>query len=69
MSNSLHFPATVLQICPAQSGPLWALGGVTCGCVLPANHKQLGEPNHRCDCGMGWDEVDLDEFEPEDECE
>lgn len=39
-----------LPACPDQVGPIWKLGGETCGCVLPAGHGT----DHECSCGAWW---------------
>lgn len=49
--------------CTAQTGPIWKLGGESCGCYLPAGHEQLpaGQEingidarDHQCSCGSWW---------------
>lgn len=51
------------QTCPAQTGPVWKLGGERCGCRLPAGHEDIEPPveidginshTHQCDCGSWW---------------
>lgn len=36
--------------CPAQTGPVWKLGGEPCGCTLPEGHPR----EHECSCGSWW---------------
>jgi hypothetical protein len=38
---------TSVRTCPAQTGPVWKLGGEPCGCVLPEGH----DGDHTCSCG------------------
>lgn len=56
--------------CPAQTGPVWKLGGEPCGCVLPADHIDRSADelingicvrDHQCSCGAWWvDEIRRD---------
>lgn len=39
-----------MTACPAQTGPVWKLGGEPCGCSLPQGH----EGDHECSCGSWW---------------
>lgn len=49
--------------CTALIGPVWALGGETCGCRLPADHVNappgatidgITAVDHQCPCGAWW---------------
>jgi hypothetical protein len=49
--------------CPAQTGPIWKLGGEPCGCILDEGHVDLpadvlinglGARDHQCSCGSWW---------------
>jgi len=44
----------VVGVCDAWTGPVWPLGGESCGCISPAGHV---ERDHVCSCGTRWDEV------------
>jgi len=48
-------PAAIGEaICTERCGPIWKLGGETCGCVLPASHLDDPLSDHECSCGAWW---------------
>jgi hypothetical protein len=54
-----------IEDCPAQTGPIWKLGGEPCGCRLHAGHETeppydiegISSRTHQCDCGSWWSDV------------